>query len=59
MSKRPHGDDDDAETSVLAALNERIAALPRTEAETDALYAEYVKACEEAGLKPNPPRRSK
>ncbi len=31
----------------------------RTEAEADALYREYLKACEEAGLTPNPPYRKR
>ena len=31
----------------------------RTEAEAEALYQEYVRACEEAGLTPNPPYRKR
>jgi hypothetical protein len=59
MSKKRRLDPDDyAETQVLqpaGASSER----PRTEAEVEALYQEYVRACEEAGLEPLPPRPPK
>jgi hypothetical protein len=60
---RQSPDNDYADAEVLASeitsLNLRRNQQTLTEAEADALYQEYIKACEEAGLKANPQRPAK
>ena len=61
--KRQSPDDDYADTQVLdseiTSLTLRRNQQTLTEAEADALYQEYIKVCEEAGLKANAPREPK